>query len=88
MPPAPRTFTQDSLPIKSELRRATKGKVQICIAPIGRRHGRTRAGLSELIPHDQKRLLSRKDQSKINAALAERRQKTFESTSTSAQIGT
>jgi hypothetical protein len=56
------------------------------IAPIGCWDGRTRSGLSELLPEGPFRLLSRAGQSKVNAALAERRKKAYESAPTSAYI--
>jgi hypothetical protein len=79
MPRSSVRSTQASQPFKSELRRGPKGTVYLSIAPTGRRNGRTRLGLNELVPEGRNYLLNLEGQKIVNAALDERKKKVYES---------
>jgi hypothetical protein len=77
---------QPSKRFKSELSQGAKGKVYVSIAPVGRRDGRTRPGLSELLPQGRSRLLDEKSQMRLNTALASWRKQAYESMLTTTWI--
>jgi hypothetical protein len=84
--PSIRDYARPSKRFKSELGHGPKGKVYVSIAPIGRRDGRTRPGLSELLPQGRSRLLDQKGQMRLSAVLAERQKQAYESALATVQI--
>jgi hypothetical protein len=73
-----RRITPNVQPFKSELRKWSKGKVYMSIAPSGRRDGRVRPDLSVLTPRGN-RLLAPSRQAEIDGILAEESKGTYKS---------
>jgi hypothetical protein len=77
-PPRSRRVTPNIQPFKSELRKGSKGKVYMSIAPSGHRNGPVRPDLSALTPQGH-RLLTPARQAEINAILAEENKDDYKS---------